>query len=68
MFFIFDCNDEIVGNPNGYATFRGAMAQADSKKSKVYRAIWGAYDKRDAAYELTQCPMPFRAFNIFSVK
>jgi hypothetical protein len=43
MFYILDCSDEIVGNPKGYRTFRGANQQAHSPRSKVYREIWSRY-------------------------
>lgn len=32
MFFIFDCNNDIVGNPKGYKTHRGAMTQCNIDK------------------------------------
>ena len=32
MFYIRDCNDNIVGNPNGYKTMRGAQAQTNIRK------------------------------------
>ena len=43
MYFIRDCNDEIVGNPKGYRTFRGANQQAHSTRSKVYGELWRRY-------------------------
>jgi len=43
MFLIFNCNNSVVGNPKGYRTMRGALQQAESKKSKVFRAIWAAF-------------------------
>ena len=45
-FFIFDCNDRIVGNPKGYRTIRGAVRQQNLAGSPAYRAIWAAYDER----------------------
>lgn len=45
-FFIFDCNDNIVGNPKGYATIKGAIIQQNKAGSAAYNAIWNAYDKR----------------------
>ena len=45
-FFIFDCNDNIVGNPNGYRTIRGAIQQKERRGSPAYRAIWAAYENR----------------------
>ena len=32
MYFIFDCNDEIVGNPKGYKTYKGALTQCNIDK------------------------------------
>lgn len=46
-FFIFDCNDRIVGNPSGYRTMRGAIQQANSRKAQAFRDIWAAYDAQD---------------------
>ena len=46
-FFIFDCNDRVVGNPNGYRTMRGATQQANSRKAQAFRDIWAAYDAQD---------------------
>jgi hypothetical protein len=49
MYFIRDCNDQIVGNPKGYRTFRGANQQANSRFSKINRELWNRlYDKRKA--------------------
>ena len=43
MYFIYDCNGNIVGNPKGYRTYNGAERQQNSKKSIAYKAIWDAY-------------------------
>lgn len=43
MFYIRDCNDIIMGNPKGYRTMRGAMHQAESKKSKIHRELWARF-------------------------
>ena len=43
MYFIRDCNDQIVGNPKGYRTFRGANQQAHSTRSKVNAEIWARF-------------------------
>jgi hypothetical protein len=32
MFFIFDCNGDIVGNPKGYKTHKGASTQCNIDK------------------------------------
>ena len=43
MYFIYDCNGNIVGNPKGYRTYNGAERQQNSKKSIANKAIWNAY-------------------------
>lgn len=42
MFFIFDCNGDIVGNKKGYATHKGAQMQCE-KKGKIKTTIWTTY-------------------------
>ena len=44
MFYILDCNSKLVGNPKGYRTMRGAIIQADSRKSKVHKELWYTHD------------------------
>jgi hypothetical protein len=46
-FFILDCTGQVVGNPGGYRTFRGAIQQQDRRGSPAYRAIWAAFDNRE---------------------
>lgn len=46
-FFIRDCNDQIVGNPKGYETMRGAQAQRDMRGTPANRAIWDAFWAED---------------------
>jgi len=39
MFFIFNCKNEVIGNPKGYKTHKGAERQCNSKTSirnKIY--------------------------------
>lgn len=67
-FFIRDCNDNIVGNPKGYATFRGAIAQYNNTRSPAYRAAWVAYDARATWYEASCMPLPLRKTNIINIK
>lgn len=43
MFYIYDCQNRIVGNPKGYRTMNGALREARKKKSKAYRQIWQAF-------------------------
>lgn len=49
MFYIFDANGQIVGNPKGYATHKAAHKQANSTKTKAGRALWAAYYAKDYA-------------------
>jgi hypothetical protein len=44
-YFIFDCDNNIVGNPKGYKTFRGANIQANGN-TKLRWAIWDKYENR----------------------
>lgn len=67
MFFIRDCNDAIVGNPDGYKTMRGAKAQTSPRKP-AGRAIYAAYDAREAWYEFSCMPMPLRRRNLSSIR
>jgi hypothetical protein len=47
-FFIRDCNGQIVGNPKGYETMRGAQAQTANWRSPAARAIADAFQARAA--------------------
>ena len=47
MYFIFDCNGKVVGNPKGYATFKGAYRQQNLKGSPAYNAIWAAFNAKN---------------------
>ena len=42
MYFIFNCNGDILGNPKGYKTHKGAQAQCE-KQGKIRSAIYTAY-------------------------
>ena len=46
--YIFDCMGQIVGNPKGYRTMRGAMQQSEMRKSKAYKEIMANYWKQKA--------------------
>jgi hypothetical protein len=49
MFFIFDCNGQIVGNTKGYKTHKGAQAQCNldkSKPTKVMALLWDRFHAR----------------------
>ena len=43
-FFIFDCDDNLVGNPKGYATIKGASHWA--KGQKMQTLLWNRFDSR----------------------
>lgn len=45
MYFIFDCFHNIVGNPNGYHTFKGARIQQNKAGSVAFNAIYSAFDR-----------------------
>lgn len=68
MFYIRDCNDAIVGNPKGYATFKGASTQESSPYSAAYRAIWSAFDTRAARELADSVPLEARRRNISSIR
>lgn len=42
MFFIYDCNDNIIGNPKGYRTVRGASHQANTRA--LQNLIWSRFE------------------------
>lgn len=44
MFYIFDCNDNVVGNPKGYATIKGASRWANTRKMQTL--LWSTFDAR----------------------
>jgi len=46
LYFIYDCNGKIVGNPKGYRTFKGAEHQQNYKYSPAREAIWKAFDEK----------------------
>jgi hypothetical protein len=66
-FFIRDCNDQIVGNPKGYKTMRGAESQT-SRRRPAGRAIWAAVDARKAAEAAAGTPINLRGTRICSIK
>lgn len=46
MFFIFDCNNNIVGNPKGYRTHKGASRQCNidkRKHTKIMCILWNRF-------------------------
>lgn len=46
MFFIYDANNEIFGNPKGYKTHAIAQRIATRYRHK----LWGIYDTRELIY------------------
>ena len=67
-FFIRDCHDQIVGNPKGYRTMRGAQAQESQANSPARRAIWSAYDERATSYDKASTPAEQRRRNLSSIR
>jgi hypothetical protein len=53
MFFIFDCNDQIVGNPKGYKTHKGAQTQCNLDKSKPTKTMALLWDRFHAKAQMT---------------
>jgi len=45
MFYIFDCENKLIGNPKGYATHKGAERQCENNNSKVRAQIWANFYK-----------------------
>ena len=68
MFFIRDCNENIVGNPNGYRTMRGACSVYNNHRSAAYKAIHAAFYAREDYYEKTCMPLPLRRRGISSIR
>lgn len=68
MYFIYDCNDRVVGNPDGYRTMRGANAQVKIPGSPAYRAIWAAYDERMTNYHFNCVGPDQRRRNISAIR
>ena len=40
-YYIFDCYGQLIGNPKGYRTFRGAAIQ----EKRLYPLCWDRLDK-----------------------
>jgi hypothetical protein len=43
-YFILDCCGNVMGNPKGYRTMRGAIQQASAKNSKLKYKLWQALE------------------------
>lgn len=65
-YFIRDCNGNIVGNPEGYRTHRGASQQAESKHSRTHRQIWGEFHKAQENLDAQGHPKQDRL--VYSIK
>ena len=53
MFYIFDCDNRIVGNPKGYKTHRGAQTQCNLDKSKLTKTMALLWDRFHEKAQLT---------------
>ena len=42
-YYIFDCNDKMVGSPLGYATIGSATAQTNRRNASIHIQIWRAF-------------------------
>ena len=67
-FYIRDCNGQIVGNPKGYETHRGAQAQTANWRSPAARAIRAAVDAREAAQIAARIPASSRDTGVYSIQ
>jgi hypothetical protein len=45
-YFIYDCHGQIVGNPKGYATFRGASRIESGRNSEVRALLWDRFTEK----------------------
>ena len=50
MFYIYDCNDKVIGNPCGYKTVRAALAVTRNPRTKVYAYINSVKYEQDNAH------------------
>jgi hypothetical protein len=56
MYFIYDCNGSIIGNPKGYRTFRGAERQQNTRLKAI---IWDRFDVRVNKDDTQLCSIKF---------
>jgi hypothetical protein len=54
-YYLRDCNGEIVGNKNGYKTFKGANTQVNNPKMKINRILWERFDNRENKESMLIC-------------
>ena len=47
MFFIYDANGKLFGNPNGYKTHGMAASITTRKRVELYRIYYSREDKTD---------------------
>ena len=43
-FFVYNCHGQIVGNPKGYKTFRGAARVEKNHKGALWRTFYAYRD------------------------
>lgn len=46
-YYIRDCNGCIVGNKNGYKSFKGANIQATNPRMKINKLLWETFNSRE---------------------
>lgn len=59
MYFIYDCNNSVIGNPKGYRTFRGANNQTDGK-TKIRNLIWTRFYARENKTDELVCSIKLK--------
>lgn len=47
MYFIYDADDNIIGNPKGYRTHKGAQTQANNR---LQMRIWATLRQRQTRF------------------
>jgi hypothetical protein len=53
MFFIYDCDDAVVGNLKGYKTHRGAQTQCNLDRAKPTKTMALLWDRFHAKAQMT---------------
>lgn len=64
MFFIYDCNDCIVGNHKGYAKYSSAQMIA----TRIRHQLWVRYDDKIAKYKQDNVPISHQDRIIYRIE
>ena len=46
MFYIFDCNGSLVGNPDGYSRYSDVSRVVHNKRTRIHKHIWNTFENR----------------------